>query len=89
MPLKQMRVKLLSINHVAHLLYPPLKPPFSNWYKPEPTCEYSDGNPCHSIDTFSTFKRKLLELFKAGWITFEDAPNINSNPLPNHASNSG
>jgi hypothetical protein len=30
-----------------------------------------------------------LELFKVGWITFENALNINSNPLPNHASSSG
>ena len=74
---------------MAHLLYPPLKPPFPNWYKPELTYEYHDGNPGHSIDTCSTFKRKLLELFKVGWITFENAPNINSNPLPNHASSSG
>jgi hypothetical protein len=30
-----------------------------------------------------------MQLIKAGWITFEDAPNVNTNPLPNHASGSG
>jgi hypothetical protein len=30
--------------------------------------------------------KKVLQLIKAGWITFNDAPNMNSNPLPNHAS---
>jgi hypothetical protein len=29
-----------------------------------------------------------LQLFKEEWITFEDISNINSNPLPNHASSS-
>ncbi|XP_011009973.1 PREDICTED: uncharacterized protein LOC105114938 [Populus euphratica] len=26
---------------------------------------------------------------KVGWITFDDAPNVNSNPIPNHATSSG
>jgi len=60
---------------------------FPNWYKPNLTYEYHANNPSHNIDTCSTFKRKLLQLFKARWITFEDNPNINFNPLPNHASN--
>jgi len=31
-----------------------------------------------------------LELIKIGWVSFEDTPKINSNPLPSHvASNSG
>jgi hypothetical protein len=29
-----------------------------------------------------------LQLLNAGWITFKDTPNINSNPLPNHAYSS-
>ena len=41
-----------------------------------------------NIDTCLEFKRKLLQLFKAGWITFEDTPNINSNLLPTHAFSS-
>jgi hypothetical protein len=28
----------------------------------------------------------LLELIKIGWVFFEDAPNVNSNPLSNHAA---
>jgi hypothetical protein len=30
-----------------------------------------------------------MHLIKAGWITFEGTPNVSSNPLPNHASNTG
>jgi len=74
---------------MTHLSFPPLKPPFLNWYKLDLTCEYYTGNPDYNIDTCSTFERKLLQLFKTRWIAFEDIPNINSNPLPNYTSNYG
>ena len=51
--------------------------------------KYHTGNLGHNIDTCSTFKRKLLQLFKAWWIRFEDTLNINFNPLPDHASSNG
>jgi hypothetical protein len=35
------------------------------------------------------FKRRILQLIKAGWISFDDFPNVKSNPLPHHASGSG
>jgi len=51
---------------------------------------YHASNPGHGIETCYAFKKKLLELIKIGWVSFEDAPNINSNPLPKHvASNTG
>jgi hypothetical protein len=51
--------------------------------------KYHIRNLGHNIDTCSTFKRKLLQLFKAWWIRFEDTLNINFNPLPDHASSNG
>jgi len=30
-----------------------------------------------------------MHLIKAGWITFEETPNMSMNPLPHHASSSG
>jgi hypothetical protein len=89
MPLGEMYANMLSIGHMASLPFPPLKPSFPNWYKTNLTCEYHARNPGHCIDTCSAFKRKLLQLFKVGWITLEDTPNINSNPMPNHASSCG
>ncbi|XP_073261648.1 uncharacterized protein [Populus alba] len=90
MRLKDLYAKLLSIGQIAPVLLPPIQPPFPIWYKPELTCEYHAGNPGHGIETCYAFKRRLLELIKRGWVSFEDMPNINSNPLPNHAaSNSG
>jgi hypothetical protein len=80
---------LLSIGQVAPIPVAPLQPPYPSWYKPDLTCEYHVGIAGHNIHTCNAFKRKLLQLIKAGWITFEDAPNVNTNPLPNHASGSG
>ena len=77
--------KLLSIGQIAPEPLTPLQPPYPNWYKPELNCEYHAGITGHSIYTCNAFKRKLLQLIKAGWIELEDAPNVNTNPLPNHA----
>jgi hypothetical protein len=87
MPLKDMYAKLLSIGHIAPIPAPPLQPPFPIWYKPELTCEYHAGNPGHGIETCYAFKRKLSELIKIGWVSFEDTPNINSKSLPGHDAN--
>ncbi|KAJ6974614.1 hypothetical protein NC653_030665 [Populus alba x Populus x berolinensis] len=89
MPLKDMYAKLLSIGQVAPIPTLPLQPPFPIWYKPELSCEYHGGNPGHGIETCYAFKKRLLELIKTGWVSFEDKPNVNSNPLPKHAPNSG
>jgi len=90
MPLKDLYAKLLSIGHIAPIPALPLQPLFPIGHKPELTCDYHAGNPWHDLETCYTFKRRLLELIKIGWVSFEDTPNINSNPLPSHAaSNSG
>jgi len=88
MPLKDMYAKLLSIGHIAPIPALPLQSPFPIWYKPELTCEYHAGNPGHGIETYYTFKKRLLELIKIGWVFFKDKPNVNSNPLPKHAAGS-
>jgi hypothetical protein len=85
LPLNEMYQKLLSIGHIAPEPLAPLQPPYPGWYKPELTCEYHAGVSGHSIHTCNAFKRKLQQLIKAGWIAFEDTPNVNTNPLPNHA----
>jgi hypothetical protein len=89
MPLKVLYAKLLSIGHITLILLPPIQLPFPIWYKPELTCEYHASNSGHGIETYYAFKRRLLELIKRGWVSFEDMPNINSNPLPNHAASNG
>jgi hypothetical protein len=85
LPLNEMYQKLLSIGQVALEPLMPVQPPYPSWYKPELTCEYHAGVAGHNIHTCNAFKRKLLQLIKAGWIALEDTPNVNTNPLPNHA----
>jgi len=89
LPLNKMYQKLLSIGHIAPEPLTPLQPPYPNWCKPNLTCEYHAGAAGHSIHTCSAFKKRLMHLIKAGWITFEGTPNMSSNPLPNHASSTG
>ncbi|XP_073264252.1 uncharacterized protein [Populus alba] len=87
--LKELYAKLLSIGQIAPLPVPPMQPPFPTWYNPEVTCEYHAGHAGHSIEACFAFKRKVLQLIRVGWVTFEDSPNVNSNPLPKHVASSG
>nr|XP_034898165.1 uncharacterized protein LOC118036558 [Populus alba] len=81
-------LKLLSIGQITPIHLPQIQPPFPMWYKPELACEYHAGNSGHAIETCYAFKRKLLELIKMGWVSFEDPPNVISNPLPKHTGSS-
>jgi hypothetical protein len=65
-----------------------MQPPFPAWHNPKMTCEYHDGNAGHSIETCVAFKKRVLQLIKIGWVTFEDPPNVNSHPLTKHAAGS-
>jgi hypothetical protein len=87
--LNEMFQKLLSIGHIAPEPLTPLQPPYPNWYKPDLTCEYHAGVTGHNIHTCSAFKKRLMHLIKAGWITLEGTPNMSLNPLHNNASSSG
>jgi hypothetical protein len=59
MPLGEMYMKLLSIGHMALFPFPPFKPPFPSWYKPELTYEYHVGNPSHIIQLLSILEEAL------------------------------
>jgi hypothetical protein len=89
MPLTEMYQRLLSISQVVSVSLIPLQPPFPNWYKPDQKCEYHAGAVGHNIDGCLGFKRKILQLIKTRWISFDESPNVRTNPLPNHASGSG
>ena len=72
----------LRIGQVPLVSPIPAQQPYPNWYKLELTCEYHAGIVGHNIDSCNQFKNKLLQLIKVGWITFDEAPNMNTNPLP-------
>ena len=87
--LNKMYQKLLSIRHVALILLTSLQPPNPNWYKPYLTYEHHVGIARHNFHTCNAFKKNLIRLIKYELITFEEAPNVNTNPLPNHPSSNG
>ena len=74
LPLNEMYQKLVSIKQVAPEPQTPLQPPYPDWYKPDLTCEYHVGVAGHSIHTCGAFKKKLIQLIKARWITSEGNP---------------
>jgi hypothetical protein len=71
MSLTEMHQRLLSIGQVAPVPLKPLQPPFPFWYKPDQKCEYHAGAVGHNIDGCVAFKRKILQLIKAGWVSFD------------------
>jgi len=81
--------KLLRIEHVALGALTPLQPLYPNRYKYDLTCKYHAGVVGHNIHTCSAFKKKLIQLIKARWVTFKETLNVSTNPLPNHALSSG
>jgi hypothetical protein len=84
--LKEMYQCLLNIGQIAPIPALAMQPPFPYRYKLKLKCEYLVDALGHNIETCLTFKRKVLQVIKVGWITFDDAPNVNLNPLPNNAS---
>jgi hypothetical protein len=81
--------KLLSIGHIAPEPLTPLQPPYPNWHELDFTCEYHASVVGHSIHSYSAFKKRLIHLIKARWITFEKTPNVSINSLPNHTLGTG
>ncbi|XP_011046380.1 PREDICTED: uncharacterized protein LOC105141014 [Populus euphratica] len=76
LPLNEMYQKLLSVGYIAPEPLTPLKQPYPNWYKPDLTCEYHAGAAGHDIHTCSAFKKRLVHLIKAGWITLDGTLNV-------------
>ncbi|KAJ6916287.1 hypothetical protein NC652_018859 [Populus alba x Populus x berolinensis] len=87
--LNKMYQKLLSIRQLALILLTSLQPPYPNWYKPYLIYEHHVGIAGHNFHTCNAFKKNLIQLIKYELITFEEALDVNTNPLPNNALSSG
>ena len=57
------------------------------WYNSNDNCDYHSGATAHTIENCTVLKYKVRDLIKRGELSFEitDEPNVNANPLPNHA----
>ena len=66
LPLNEMYQKLVSIGQVAPETQTPLQSPYPAWYKPDLTCEYHASAVGHNIHTCGAFKKRLMQLIKAG-----------------------
>ena len=79
--------QLLKSKQIVPVPLKPLQPPYPSWYDPEVRCEYHAGAPGHVIENCRSFKYKVQQLVRAGWLKFDgqpSRPDVNKNPLPNH-----
>ncbi|XP_039040654.1 uncharacterized protein LOC120178982 [Hibiscus syriacus] len=73
---------LVSPYHVV-----PIQPPYPKWYDANVKCDYHGGNPGHSIENCTAFKKVVQALRRRNVINFGDSEQqkVAQNPLPNHA----
>ena len=60
------------MSHIKLVQLPPLTPLFPRWYNAHVRCDYHAGNPGHSIENCTAFKRKVRDLTKDGKLKVED-----------------
>lgn len=87
MSLGEIYKHLLDARQIAPVLLKPLFPLYLRWYNQNKCCKYHPKAIGHSIDKCTSFKYKVANLLKFGWIVLDDdkiRPNINSNPLPTY-----
>ena len=79
--------QLVANNMVTPVQVTPLQPPYPKWYNSDAHCDYHSGAARHTTENCTALKYKVRDLIKKGELSFEitDEPNVNANPLPNHA----
>ncbi|CAJ2662222.1 unnamed protein product [Trifolium pratense] len=86
MPYSQLLSYLVHNGMVTPRATKPRTAPFPVWYNPQAKCEYHAGSEGHSVDNCQAFKNKVQDLVTKKLLTFkEGGPNIQDNPLPDHA----
>ncbi|XP_039687896.1 uncharacterized protein [Medicago truncatula] len=84
---QQLLPGLLKKNLVQTRAPPPVPEKLSSWYRLGQTCDFHQGGRGHNIETCYAFKSTVQRLINDGKITFTDsAPNVQTNPLPNHGA---
>ena len=78
--------KLVQLGSLVPMDIPPMQPPYPRWYNENARCDYHSGNRGHSTEDCTVLKRKVHDLIKVRALAFDydDVPNVNRNPLPDH-----
>ncbi|XP_027062881.1 uncharacterized protein [Coffea arabica] len=63
------------------------------WYNPQAVCAYHSGAPGHATIDCKALKHRIQDMVEAGEIVIRkreaQGPNVNRNPLPEHANTNG
>ena len=75
--------KLVQLGSLVPMDIPPMQPLYLIWYNENIRCDYHSGNRGHSTEDYTTLKRRVHYLIKAGALAFddEDVFDVNRNPL--------
>jgi len=74
---------LVSIGQIILVLHRPFQPLFTKWCKLHQECKYYIDVASQNIINCFAFKGKLFKKIKVEGITFDNAPNMSTNPLKN------
>ncbi|XP_071926130.1 uncharacterized protein [Coffea arabica] len=79
------------IRQYEYNLPPPTYPyGMPTWYNPQAVCAYHSGAPGHATFDCKALKHKIQDMVEAGEIVIRkreaQGPNVNRNPLPEHAN---
>lgn len=86
-PYAELLPGLLKKNLVQTRAPPPVPEKLPSWYRLDQTCDFHQGGRGHNIETCYAFESTVQRLINDGKITFTDsAPNVQTNPLPNHGA---
>ncbi|KAK4731886.1 hypothetical protein R3W88_024874 [Solanum pinnatisectum] len=87
-PLVESRTKLLERLNAAGYIHPVGPKPVdtsSKFYRPDQRCAYHSNNIGHDTEDCINLKHKIQDLIDQKVVSLQTvAPNVNSNPLPNH-----
>ncbi|XP_027157620.1 uncharacterized protein LOC113759252 [Coffea eugenioides] len=92
-PLDQLYDQLKAAGKIGTV--PPLTYPYGIYagYNPQAVCAYHSGAPGHSTVDCKALKHRIQDMIEAGEIVIRkkeaQGPNINRNPLPEHANTIG
>ncbi|XP_071939153.1 uncharacterized protein [Coffea arabica] len=89
-PLDQLYDQLKAAGKIGTVSPPTYPYGMSAWYNPQAVCAYHSGAPGHATFDCKALKHKIQDMVEAGEIVIRkreaQGPNVNRNPLPEHAN---
>lgn len=88
-PMAEVLNRLMASGHLTPIPAKPLSYPLPPAHRPDAKCAYHSGQAGHDTEQCWTLRNKVQDLIDSRSIKLEEtaAPNVTTNPLPNHQVN--